>query len=383
MEYTPQNNPIPNPAADSPQPLPQSAAPTAAQTPPPPPNFAPPSPEEQRAQARRSLRRSANLGGLMLILLIVLSNALSYLGLWLLNSFGQGLDSGLRTMLVQLISYASMYLIAIPVLLAIFNRGSGHRMKDLFVRPQNPPADGKFLLKWTVIGFGCTYAVNYVFNLFFQLLRAFGVELNAPSMVSEPGWLNGIITFVAFAIAAPLCEELFFRGSLLGRLRGHGEWFAILMVGILFGMTHMNYQQIFYATALGIIAGFVCVKSRSILPAILLHFSLNLVGAIQSLLIGTIDLNELTSSTPNFHYLAEHILPLLGVLLLSLLCLGMAVTGVVFLCLELTKRRLNFRLQNGCPLLTGGEKAVAFLTSPGIFLFLLMAVVMTALNAAG
>lgn len=372
MEYPP-NEAIQQPAAqpqDAPAPEPATEAV---------PPVSPPAPPSA-LDWKRGLRRQANLSGLMLILLVVLSNAVGYLGLYLLKTFGGGLDDGVYHTLLQVISYSSMYLVVVPILLAIFNRHSNHRLRDLFVRPQ---IGGKSLLKWVVIGFGCTYAVNYVFNIFFTLIKSFGIEMHTPDMTSSGGWINGVITVFFFAVAAPLCEELLFRGSLLGRLRNYGGWFASIMVGILFGMTHMNYQQIFFAAALGMIAGYITLRAQSIWPAILMHFSINIVGAVQSVLLGNFDLTSFVSGQIDREALVRNILPMLAVLLLAMLCMGLAVTGVVLLCVEASKRREQFRLENPCTLLSGGEKAVTFLTAPGIFVFLLLAVVMTAFNAAG
>lgn len=344
----------------------------------------PPRPSDERSARRRELRRIGNKNGLLLLGFFLLSNLLVLLGSLLLTPLLRELpDTSLAQSLLTLLAFVLQYLVAVPILL-LLNRTGGERVRIPLRKPQMPA--GK-IAKWCLIAFGCTYAVNYVVSIFFTILEGMGITLSAPSLVLQPTLLDNLITFVFFGLVAPVCEELFFRGALLANLRRQGEWFAIVMIGVLFGLMHMNYQQIFYAAALGIFAGFLCRKADSVYPAILVHFLLNLVGSIQSILLSHLDLAEMDAAMGNgdLVWLSENIWRMMGLFLLASVCFVLSILGVVLLGIELSRRRRSpeLWLPNDCPQLSAREKAAAYLTAPGTLAFLLLAVVMTVLSALG
>lgn len=81
-------------------------------------------------------------------------------------------------------------------------------------------------------------------------------------------------------ILAPIVEELFFRKLLISRMERHGEKPAILLSGLIFGIVHGNFSQFFYAFALGIVLGYVYVRTRKIGITIALHMLVNLIGGV-------------------------------------------------------------------------------------------------------
>ena len=82
-----------------------------------------------------------------------------------------------------------------------------------------------------------------------------------------------------FAVMPAVCEEVAFRGFILtGLERGHRERSAILLSALLFGFLHVLlslFQQLFNATLLGLVLGLLAVRSRSLLPGVLFHFTNN------------------------------------------------------------------------------------------------------------
>lgn len=89
-------------------------------------------------------------------------------------------------------------------------------------------------------------------------------------------WQNILI----ICIAAPVFEEIAFRKILLDPLRPFGDTVAILYSGIAFGLMHRNIQQILYAAALGLILGYIMVRTNNIFYCMLLHFLMNASSAV-------------------------------------------------------------------------------------------------------
>ncbi len=85
------------------------------------------------------------------------------------------------------------------------------------------------------------------------------------------------------AIMPAICEELFFRGFLLKAFNVDKHPFTIILItSILFGIYHMNILQFFTGLLLGSVLGFITYKSKSIYPAIILHFMNNFIAILIS-----------------------------------------------------------------------------------------------------
>ncbi|AFZ28010.1 putative metal-dependent membrane protease [Cylindrospermum stagnale PCC 7417] len=113
------------------------------------------------------------------------------------------------------------------------------------------------------------------------------------ALESRDGVALGIFFFTA-AIAAPLFEELLFRGFLLPSLTRYlPVWGAILVSSLLFAAAHLSLSEILPLTALGIVLGLVYTRclttspsgsTRNLLAPMLLHSLWN-SGTLLSLFI--------------------------------------------------------------------------------------------------
>jgi uncharacterized protein len=93
------------------------------------------------------------------------------------------------------------------------------------------------------------------------------------------------IFFLTAAIAAPIFEEILFRGFLLPSLTRYlPVWAAILASSLLFAAAHLSLSEILPLTALGIVLGVVYTRSRNLLAPMLLHSLWN-SGTLLSLFI--------------------------------------------------------------------------------------------------
>jgi sodium transport system permease protein len=69
-----------------------------------------------------------------------------------------------------------------------------------------------------------------------------------------------------------LCEEVAFRGFILSGLRDMGHpWRAILVSSVLFGVAHSIVQQSIAAAILGVLLGYLAIRSGSLLCPIAFH----------------------------------------------------------------------------------------------------------------
>lgn len=99
--------------------------------------------------------------------------------------------------------------------------------------------------------------------------------------------LEIVLLFVSTAIVPGVIEEIFFRGLVLTNLTPYGRGTAILGSALLFGLMHMNPSQFFYTTMMGIIIGYVYVRTKSIWVCIAIHILNNGLAVLQEVFHGT------------------------------------------------------------------------------------------------
>src|SRR5687768_8909076 len=92
---------------------------------------------------------------------------------------------------------------------------------------------------------------------------------------------NGVFAFLTLVIAAPILEELIFRGIILnGLLKKYSPARSIILSSILFGVVHLNPWQFIAAFVIGIFSGWIYYKTRKLTLSILIHAVNNLVAFI-------------------------------------------------------------------------------------------------------
>jgi sodium transport system permease protein len=84
---------------------------------------------------------------------------------------------------------------------------------------------------------------------------------------APPLWLVLFLT----AITPATCEELVFRGFILSGLRRLGQWPAILVSSLLFGLLHPSIYQFVPSFLLGVVLGWVVWKTGSVFCSIIIH----------------------------------------------------------------------------------------------------------------
>lgn len=63
-------------------------------------------------------------------------------------------------------------------------------------------------------------------------------------------------------------------------MRGYGEKLAVIVSALLFGLFHANLSQLFYAFLLGLLLGYVYLRTGKLRYSIALHMLFNLLGSI-------------------------------------------------------------------------------------------------------
>ncbi|GCC52623.1 hypothetical protein SanaruYs_28600 [Chryseotalea sanaruensis] len=99
--------------------------------------------------------------------------------------------------------------------------------------------------------------------------------------IMEGIYENPAASIATIAIAAPLLEEILFRGIILhGLLKNYSAGIAIAFSSLLFALIHGNVAQGLGAFLMGLFMGWIYWKTKSLYLPIILHFVNNTVSCV-------------------------------------------------------------------------------------------------------
>lgn len=184
----------------------------------------------------------------------------------------------------SLIGDGGLYLVGLPVLLALLH----WLLPDTAPAPR--PLGGPrpfterqfarlFLAGFALMLLGALIADDL--GWFLEFLRGTAIPDPLEGAISGSVWGD----FFFLCMAAPIGEEFLFRWLLYKKLAGFGETAYILTSGLMFGLFHGNFEQFFYATALGWLLAWAVCRTKGMLWPVLLHALMNFTaGVLPSLL---------------------------------------------------------------------------------------------------
>ena len=117
--------------------------------------------------------------------------------------------------------------------------------------------------------FALVFFIGNICNLL--IISIFKFKGRTP-LINEPLYIDVIMA----VFAAPILEEIVFRGVIMNNLRKYGIRVAIIINSLLFGLSHYNIEMIIPAFLTGIIFSYVAYK-YSIKYSILIHFFINAI----------------------------------------------------------------------------------------------------------
>lgn len=101
---------------------------------------------------------------------------------------------------------------------------------------------------------------------------------------------------ISSILIAPVLEELFFRGILLGGLlQNKSVLYSVFLTTLIFVSLHFNFSSLIIISLLSIIASYVYVLSKNIVYPIILHISFNAVNLTLPYLIKDLSISLLCS----------------------------------------------------------------------------------------
>lgn len=170
-------------------------------------------------------------------------------------------------------------------------------------------------------------SVVFLLIVFAWLVTPLMMTINAISMlfvenaitdtvdeVMQFPWAVGVILI---ALIPAVVEEFVCRGVIFHRLRHNGIWKAIFVSALLFGIMHMNFNQLSYAFALGIVLALCVEATDSIFASIIVHFTFNATSLTLNYVLNAVAPNLVEQGTESLQVgTPEYIMSMISAILL-------------------------------------------------------------------
>ena len=313
---------------------------------------------------KKQLKKDSNTVGFILILYFIVMFAVSFATI-ILPTVASVLNGEISTDLTSidflsdttfvmlesgLVSLVSFFLVAIIYsIVAKMNLGETY-----------PVQKTGFKLTSILVLFGLSIAMiaNYVSNMTIGVFDMFGIDANIDIEYPCDNALEVFLFYVSVAVLPALVEEFAFRGVILKIMRKHSDSMAVLVSGVMFGLMHGNFTQIPFALVVGLILGFITVKTNSLIPAILIHFLNNGLSVTFSLLYTNTNLSEATINAINV-----------------IVMIAISVAGIVAFSILSVKHKGFFKLFGANKPIAFKEKVLSFCTSPTVIIFTVISLI--------
>ncbi len=280
------------------------------------PVYIPVNVETPLEKEKKQIRKNALLVGLSCLLMTGVTYIWGTVYFAVMSAFGVSSEQAYKLasdpFVLQILQIIiSIFMFTLPFIL-VFKLGGYKVSKTVLLDPPKK----EYNLPLILIGIGFCAFANISVSIAGSIFSQFGIDYNVDYGEDPNGILGFLISFISTAIVPALVEEFACRGLILGSLKKYGEGFAIIASSAIFGMIHGNFEQIPFAFLIGLILGFITVKSGSIWLASITHSFNNAVSVVMSYLTKGMS-DGLQSIIYNIYLMAALIIGILGIAIFS------------------------------------------------------------------
>lgn len=143
--------------------------------------------------------------------------------------------------------------------------------KAILLSLEKPVSPTVFLLS-IPFGLMLCFAGDYISSVISSIFESVGITLTSIPEFEIPTSGPELFLFAFSTIVPPaIIEEFALRSVTMQPLRKYGDFFAIIMTALVFGLMHRNAVQGIFAFIAGAVFGYIAVATNSVWPAVIVH----------------------------------------------------------------------------------------------------------------
>lgn len=167
--------------------------------------------------------------------------------------------------------------------------------------------------------------LNLASYIWLGIIEALGGTLTGGGLAAPTNVNELIISILVVGVVPGVCEELLFRGAIMGAWERRGTKYAMIVSSLMFASMHGSFEALPIHIIMGIILAYVVVSSDSLCVGMVYHAAYNITLLLISYYIATQPAPEAVGSA------AQEALPLISVVLDPSYWLALALPGGVLI----------------------------------------------------
>ena len=283
----------------------------------------------------KMMKKSFSYIGWYLIVMMIVSSTSQLMISTVIGGIGGKLLA--NTLVSFCVVFGSMYLIGVPVANNIIK-------KRIVLTKEKRKMSLKTWIKFIPITILFTYIGSIIGNVVTTIITIIVGKMPNDPVASLLSGSDIFASLLFVGIIGPIVEEYVFRKQIINHVRMYGEKRAVIFSAFVFALFHGNLAQMFYAFTLGLVFGYVYIKTDDIKYSAGLHILVNTVsGVLVGGMINGLDLEVLDdgpSAILNSPDAVRYIIFIVYILTMILL----AIVGIVILLKN--KKNISFAAPN-------------------------------------
>ena len=271
-------------------------------------------------QEKRSIRKNAERVGFVLLLAVGLQ-VLAVFADVLVGMLASGFQEVAVSVALQdqemtaylLVTMAEyIFYMGVPVLVGwlLF------RKRDVTILPHRK-TDASLGIGLILLGLGMMVIANIIGSYILTMLESIGISAGDMPEMQDGTVPTLLLNIVAVGILPGVLEELLFRGVVLQGLRPAGDGVALVFSSLMFGLMHGTLYQIPFAFILGLVFGYIVLKTGNILWTMLLHVINNTLSVLMEFWLWNVS-DEETGKWYLLFFAVEALLGMIGAAVLMM-----------------------------------------------------------------
>lgn len=276
--------------------------------------------KEKIIMAEKQKRISFSRIGYYLIVMMIVSTVAQMMIATMVGSISKKLVE--NNFVAFAITFGSMYLIGVPVADNVLK-------KKIVLTKEKRPMSLKQWIKYIPVTVLFVYIGSFAGEAITSFISMLVGKTPEDPVVAILSGSDIFVSLIFVGIIGPIVEEYIFRKQIINHTRMYGEKRAVIFSAFVFALFHGNLSQMFYAFTLGLVFGYVYIKTDDIKYSAGLHMFVNIISGV---LIGSVmdgvDLNVLdkgAASIMNSPDLAKYVVFIIYLVIM----IGLAITGVI------------------------------------------------------
>lgn len=239
--------------------------------------YATPSPAELEL---KKLRSDSFKIGIAVICVYFIINAWAYIFYGIMGIFGFSLNETYALITDEIFLqgveiFLSSLMFFVPFIICATHGANRVNIGKMFKFPAKEK-----VLPYLLLGVGTCVFANLTDGYVSSYLERMGFSYDAGLGNYPKGVLGFVLSVISTAVVPAIMEEFAFRGVVYGLLEKFGKGFAIVCSGVLFGIIHGNFDQMFFALMVGLVLGFIRAKTDSVWICMIVHGINNLIAVL-------------------------------------------------------------------------------------------------------